>query len=112
MKVWIKAALLSLLAAGAVYSAAHALGGIQEGSGVETKIYNYEWSCAMDEAAYVLRDYNGYVAVFASAEARDPMTVTDIEVDRLRGTDQDMLGAGIAVSDRDELLMLLEDLGS
>ena len=52
-------------------------------------------------AEYYLRDSGGHVAVFSSRRDKTPLTVTPIE---LRG--------GIPVESEDELLMLLEDLGS
>ena len=41
-----------------------------------------------------------------------PMTLTDIEVGTLREADRQILNTGLAVADREELLTLLEDLGS
>ncbi len=40
------------------------------------------------------------------------MTLTDIEVGTLREADRQILNTGLAVADREELLTLLEDLGS
>ncbi len=64
------------------------------------------------QAEYILRDYEGYVSVFASAAARKPLQVTGIEVAGLRRADQELLRGGITVGSQEQLLLLLEDLGS
>ena len=64
------------------------------------------------DAAYILRDSAGYVAVFDGPRSREPLQITRIETAGLRGTDRQLLKKGISVSDEDELLLLLEDLGS
>ncbi|MEG1633323.1 MAG: hypothetical protein RR314_04650 [Oscillospiraceae bacterium] len=113
MKLYVKGALLAALSLGAAVSAYKAVGGIREREVEEKRpVYTYEWSCDPDEAAFVLREYDGHVGVFDSNAAKSPVTVTDIELDCLRRADRDMLTAGIAVADRAELLTLLEDLGS
>ena len=40
------------------------------------------------------------------------ITLTDIEIETLRDADRQILNAGLAVADREELLTLLEDLGT
>ena len=57
------------------------------------------------QAEFVLRDYEGYVSVFAPGGDRKPLQVTGIEVAGLRR-------AGITVGSQEQLLLLLEDLGS
>lgn len=64
------------------------------------------------QAEYILRDYEGYVSVFASDADRKPLQVTDIEVAGLRRADQELLRGGITVGSQEQLLLLLEDLGS
>jgi len=64
------------------------------------------------EAEYYLRDSGGYIAVFESRRAREPLSVTAIETGVLRDTDRLLLSRGIPVQDLSELLELLEDLGS
>lgn len=61
---------------------------------------------------YVLRDCNGYVAVYDGADAKKPTTVTDIEVSTLRALDRQMLKNGLEIDSREKLMMTLEDLGS
>jgi hypothetical protein len=64
------------------------------------------------QAEYILRDYEGYVSVFASGTDRKPLQVTGIEVAGLRRADQELLRGGITVGSQEQLLLLLEDLGS
>ncbi|MDR3277651.1 MAG: hypothetical protein LBT12_02665 [Oscillospiraceae bacterium] len=61
---------------------------------------------------YTLRPYNGKVAVFSSDFAERPAIETDIGVAGLRAHDRALVEAGIAVSEYDEVLALLEDLGA
>ncbi len=64
------------------------------------------------DAEYFLRDCGGYIGVYSAEDPAKPEKVTDIEVSRLRGADRKLLEGGIPVSDRGELLSLLEDFGS
>ena len=100
MKLWMKLAGTALLAGTAAVCAAAAAD------------FAYVPSCSLAEAEYVLREYDGCVAVFASAVDKDPITLTDIEIETLRDADRQILNAGLAVADREELLTLLEDLGT
>lgn len=115
MKLWIKLGGTALLACTAVVCAWAALGGIsgqaqpRESAEVSS---GYVPSCSLAEAEYVLREYDGCVAVFASVGDTSPMTLTDIEVGTLRDADRQILSTGLAVADREELLTLLEDLGT
>lgn len=61
---------------------------------------------------YVLREYEGYVAVFVENDPSRPMTVTDIQVATLREFDQMLLQTGMKVQTHERLVMMLEDLGS
>ena len=63
-------------------------------------------------AEYYLRDSSGHVAVFSSRRDKTPLAVTPIETACLRTADRAMLRGGIPVESEDELLMLLEDIGS
>ena len=60
---------------------------------------------------YILLARDGCVAVI-DPEVGGNAVVTDIELSTLRDTDRQMIEAGLKVSTRDELLSLLEDLGS
>ena len=64
------------------------------------------------ETCYVLRDYEGYVAIFVENNPACPMTVTDIQVSTLRELDKTLLETGMKLYSRERLMMTLEDLGS
>ena len=66
---------------------------------------------SLDTAAYIIREQNGYVAVFSSKPNR-LLEITDIPVSTLPAGDRNLLHAGIAARDYRDLLMLLEDLNS
>lgn len=65
-----------------------------------------------NENNYVLRDYEGYVAIFVENDPSCPMTVTDIPVSTLRELDKMLLQTGMKIASRERLMMTLEDLGS
>lgn len=62
--------------------------------------------------SYFLRECDGFIAVYSAENAREPITVTDIEVCTLNDNDRAMLQNGIAAENKAELISLLEDLGS
>lgn len=66
----------------------------------------------VEENCYVLRDYEGYVAIFVENNPSCPMTVTDIQVSTLRELDKMLLETGMKLYSRERLMMTLEDLGS
>ena len=112
MKHWIKLAGTALLAGTAAVCAWAAVGEQARPRESEQAEFSYVPSCSLAEAEYVLREYEGCVAVFSSVGDTSPMTLTDIEVGTLREADRQILNTGLAVADREELLTLLEDLGS
>ncbi len=115
MKLWMKLAGTALIACVAAACAATAIGGIASASQHEetgTVEFDFVPSCSLSEAEYVLREFEGCVAVFASVGDTSPVSLTDIEVATLRDADRQILKTGLAVSDREELLTLLEDLGT
>lgn len=65
-----------------------------------------------ETSSYVLRDYEGYVAVFVENNPDCPMTVTDIQVSTLRELDKRLLQTGMKISSHERLMMTLEDLSS
>lgn len=65
----------------------------------------------LEGAAYILRESDGYVAVF-SAQPEKILEITNIPVSNLRAGDQALLETGIAAADKQALLELLEDFGS
>lgn len=64
------------------------------------------------ENNYVLREYEGYVAIFVENDPSCPMTVTDIPVSTLRALDKMLLQTGMKITSKERLMMTLEDLGS
>lgn len=64
------------------------------------------------EDGFVLRELDGYIAIYSSAFDKRPTTVTNIEVANLRKVDRELLAQGIVANTQEELMLLLEDLGS
>lgn len=69
------------------------------------------WTRA-EPGEYVLGEYGGCVAVYRPEDTVLPEQVTDIEIRLLPAADRRELAEGIVVQTREELLLLLEDLGS
>ncbi len=112
MKLWMKLAGCGVLAVSAVLCASAAIGGITGGARAEDEGTGVlEWPTNLENAEFVLREYDGCVAVFAVG-GQEPVTTTEIDVRSLREADRALLGAGLPAADRDEVLTLLEDLGS
>ena len=65
-----------------------------------------------DSGSYVLRASEGNVAVYDRLDPRRPLAVTEIELDSLRSHDRALIEQGLPADSREELLTLLEDLGS
>ena len=76
-----------------------------------TEIYA-RYSAREEAAQFFLKSCDGFVAVYTASRSRAPESVTAIEVASLRSADRAMIERGIPVADRQELLELLEDLGS
>lgn len=110
----IKGFLLAFVGVCAVFSSAFAVHGAvtspHRGAAAEPETVNA--MAVGSESCYVLRDYEGYVAVFIENEPDLPMTVTDIQVSTLREFDQILLQTGMKVQTHERLTMMLEDLGS
>lgn len=109
----IKIGLLVCLAMGAVFTGIEAVRTLRPDTAdtVPETVYA-QYGEREDSAEFYLRVSGGYVAVFTGRREKEPVTVTAIEVSNLRGADRAMLERGIPVSDKNELLELLEDLGS
>lgn len=101
----LKGAILGILIAGACVCAAFAF---TDPGYADTDVE----STAVSENCYVLRDYEGHVAVYVENDPSCPMTVTDIDVNTLRELDRQTLQTGIKIKSKERLMMLLEDLGS
>ena len=111
MKLWMKLAGCGVLAVTAVLCASAAIGGITGGVRASDEEGVVDWPLTMDDAEFVLKEYDGCVAVFAVG-GHEPVTTTEIDVRTLREADRALLGAGLPAANRDEVLTLLEDLSS
>ena len=113
MGLKIKTGLLLCLMSAAVCSCLAAYRSMHfSSSAVPEEIYA-QFMDSASLAEYYLRDSGGHVAVFSSRRGnKTPLAVTPIETACLRTADRAMLRGGIPVESEDELLMLLEDLGS
>ena len=110
MKVKIKIAIIGMLLLAAVFLCAFAvIDNIKTSDGGETASCLNE---SQPETCYVLRDYEGYVAIYVENDPSRPMTVTDIQVSTLRELDKKLLETGLKLYSREKLMMTLEDLGS
>lgn len=96
-------ALLSVCAACAALRCADSFRAVQE-----KPVVSYDGM----KAEFVLRNWKGYVSVFSPDGGREPVQVTAIETDSLRADDRRLLDGGLSVGSREQLLLLLEDLGS
>ena len=92
-------AILLLLAAWSVLSVLGSIGAIPA-------------SAPAEEDSYLLREYEGYVAVWYPAEATYPAMITDIRTGDLPLSDRAELRGGIPAADRDEVMRLLEDFAA
>ena len=99
MKTILKAIVLTCLLAVALTMATFTLAGFRDKEATPT-------------GQLVLASYNGRVSVFDSGDMKTPLEVTDINLSTLREADRSQLEAGLEVSSREELMSLLEDLGS
>ena len=66
---------------------------------------------SFETAAYILKERNGYVAVFSSNN-KQLLEMTAIPVSSLRRADRALLQDGITADSREALLLLLEDFNS
>ena len=113
MKTRLRIALMILLSLAALRSGIGAYKSLRPLalSAVPEDIY-YKYSGRDESAAYCLKSCDGYVAVYAADRPRTPLNITVIETACLRSIDRAMLDRGIPVETDDQLLELLEDLGS
>ncbi len=66
---------------------------------------------SFETAAYILKERNGYVAVFSSKD-HQLLEMTAIPVSSLRKADRSLLEDGITADSEEALLQLLEDFNS
>ena len=108
-----RVALLMLLAAAAAFTGAEAWRSLHTAENADLPHEIYDRLAERTEGAVCyLRESGGYVAVYSRERDREPLEVTDIELSCLRRADRAMVRAGIPVLSRQELLLLLEELGS
>jgi hypothetical protein len=109
MKARIKIALIGVLTLGAIFSAAFSTARyVREQTDGKTA----ECMTETDSNSYILKEYEGHVAVFMANDLKNPVTVTDIQVSTLRDLDKKLMETGMRIDSRDRLMMTLEDLGS
>lgn len=104
--------ILTLLMIGAALSiTATAMSFTRAGAAEEIFPAVEEKYTSFETAAYIVKEQNGYVAVFSSNPAQ-LLKITDISIGSLPAGDRSLLQTGITAKDRHDLLMLLEDLNS
>ena len=101
LKMVICAALAAVALAGAVTAGASAV--LRGGTGQRA---------GEAGGGFVLRESDGHVAIYYADFDRTPAIVTEIEVRLLPSADRALLAGGLPVETREELMILLEDLGS
>ena len=111
MGLRLRIALLMCLAAGAAWSAVAAYESLKPAAVSQVPETVYAQYSAAESAQYQLKACDGYVAVFNGRGGGRPM-MTDIELSALASGDRAMIELGLPVADREQLLLLLEDLGS
>lgn len=113
MGLKLRIVLLMCLTAAAVYMGGEAYRSLQpvSRSQIPQEVYA-RYLAGADMARFYLRGSEGYVAIYEKERDKTPLAVTDIELQCLRSADRAMIESGIPVLDRQELLQLLEDLGS
>lgn len=76
-----------------------------------TKVSNIEKETTSNIVTYIVKDFNGNIAVYESNSDK-PFKVTDVPISSMPKADQEMLKSGIMVKGESELQSLLEDLCS
>ena len=102
MRIGWKIALCGILLLLAAWSVASVMGGM----GVMPV------SAPTEEDGYLLREHEGYVAVWYPAQANYPAMITEIRAADLPLPDRAALREGIPAADRDDVMRLLEDFAA
>ena len=76
-----------------------------------TKVSNIEKEATSNIVTYIVKDFNGNIAVYES-NSDTPFKITDVPISSMPKADQEMLKSGISVKGENELESLLEDLCS
>ena len=113
VKTRLRVALLLLLMGTAAFTGMEALRSLRAApaAGFPEELYE-TFARNAENAVFFLRQEGDYVAVFPGKRERDALRVTGIELKGLRKVDQAMIREGLPVKSMQELLQLLEDLGS
>ncbi|NLG52531.1 MAG: hypothetical protein GX541_00935 [Clostridiales bacterium] len=67
---------------------------------------------ARDEKGFIIKLYNGNIAVFPADDPHTPIKITDIPEHTLRIYDRELLREGIRIKGEKNLSLVLEDYGS
>lgn len=111
MKISLKIALMLMMCALAALSAFGAVSTIRAAEDMIPHEVYAQYHAKGARAEFMLREEDGRIAVYRSGE-RSAAQLTDIETAILRRADRAMLARGIPAENMDEVLSLLEDLGS
>lgn len=65
-----------------------------------------------DNQGYIVKEYEGFVGVYYNNGEDYPAIITEISLDNLRQYDRELIETGFEIGSRNELMQLLEDLGS
>ena len=113
LKLRLKIALLLMLMGSAAFTGAEALRSLRTapGTGVPEELYR-QFARNAETAVFFLRQEGDYVAVYPARRDREALRVTGIELRGLRKGDEARSREGLPVKNMQEMLQLLEDLGS
>ncbi len=112
-KMRVRVAVLLVLIGAAAFTGAEAIRSLRAAPGSEFPEELYaRFARNADNAAFFLRQAGEYLAVYPGRRDREPLRITEIELRGLRKADQAMIREGLPVRSFQELLQLLEDLGS
>lgn len=111
MKWKVKAGFLSAFLVAALLTAAAAAGQLEKISPRQAQMAGM-FEGVEGEINYMVGEKDGFVVIFQAGFGDEPAVITDIEARTLRQGDRALLDQGIPVRTREELMMLLEDLGS
>jgi len=109
LKLRLKLSLIGILFVCAVLSAAFSTAKYVK---AENSSETAECMTETDSGGYILKDYEGNVAIYMENDPNSPVTVTGIQISTLRELDRKLLQTGMKVATHDRLMMILEDLGS
>ncbi len=65
----------------------------------------------LTKTAYILKEYDGKLAVYSSSDENSPIAVYDVYIHLLPENDIEVLRKGISIQDEETLQKTLEDFG-